>query len=88
MRYRLVFFDMVSRSFMGISRWGAQFEGEASGRAARKPVRTRLGVTKVVVPSENGFSALSPPMAAVRVDSCEGSCTPFRENFLRAPEFS
>jgi hypothetical protein len=87
MRYRFVFFDMVSRSFMGISRWGAQFDGEASGRAARKPC-ARLGVTKVVVPPEYGFSALSPPMAAVRDVSCEGSCTPFQENFLRAPEVS
>jgi hypothetical protein len=47
MRYRLVFFDMVSRSFVDVSRSGAQFVMEASEAGARVVSCTRHSATSV-----------------------------------------
>jgi hypothetical protein len=48
MRYRLVFFDMVSRSFVDVSRSGAQFVMEASEAGARvvaaRAIRRRASI--------------------------------------------
>jgi hypothetical protein len=76
MRYRLVFFDMVSRSFVDVSRWGARFVMEAS-EAGAHVVAARHSATSV--DPLIWFLGAEPPMAAVR--RCE-------EKNLRAPEVS